>query len=173
MANAPTHWIARLVRHRLLDESDARRRLGPDALKRIEARVAASERAHDGEIRVCIETGLPWSYIRRGATARERAVTMFGKLRVWDTERNNGVLVYLLLAEHAIEIVADRGLAAKVDPGVWQAMASDMGEAFRRGDFEAGLTQAVEAVGRLLLAHFPAAPGAAGVNELPDAPVFR
>ena len=72
--------------------------------------MAASERRHSGEIRVCVEAGLPLSYLWRDATARERAVTMFGKLRVWDTEHNNGVLIYLLLAEHAIEIVADRGL---------------------------------------------------------------
>lgn len=173
MAGHDSHWLPRLVRHRLLDERDARARLGADALQRIEQRVATSERQHDGEIRVCVEAGLPWSYIRRGASARERAVQMFGKLRVWDTERNNGVLVYLLLAEHAIEIVADRGLAAKVEPGVWQTMAADMREAFRRGDFEAGLVQAVDAVGALLLAHFPAEPGARNVNELPDTPVFR
>ena len=85
------------------------------ALARLQARVAASEATHSGEIRLCIEAGLPLSYLRRRATARERAVAMFGKLRVWDTAHNNGVLIYLLLAEHAIEIVADRGLSARVD----------------------------------------------------------
>ena len=173
MAIRDSHWLARLVRHRLLDESDARAKLGPEALKRIQEHVAASERAHDGEIRVCIEAGLPFSYIRRGATARQRAVAMFGKLGVWDTERNNGVLIYLLLAEHAIEIVADRGLAAKVPQTVFAEMATAMGEAFRRGDFEAGLIRAVDGVGRLLVEHFAVQAGRANPNELPDAPVFR
>jgi uncharacterized membrane protein len=85
-------WL-RLFRHRLLDEGDARRALGPDALTRLAQRVAASERGHSGEIRICVEASLPLSYLWRGATARERAVRMFGKLRVWDTEHNNGVLI--------------------------------------------------------------------------------
>ncbi|MBA2723381.1 MAG: TPM domain-containing protein, partial [Methylibium sp.] len=98
--------LGRLLRHRWLDEDDVRRALGVDALARIEARVRASEAHHSGEIRVCVEAGLPLSYLWRDAAPRERAVTLFGKLRVWDTENNNGVLIYLLLAEHAIEIVA-------------------------------------------------------------------
>ena len=97
------------------------RLLGAGALERVQARVAASETGHSGEIRVCVEAGLPWSYLRRNATPRERAISMFGKLRVWDTEYNNGVLIYLLVAEHAIEIVADRGLARRVDAAAWQA----------------------------------------------------
>lgn len=167
------HWLVRLVRHRWYDEGDARRKLGADALARIESHIAASETQHDGEIRVCVEAGLPFSYIRRGAGSRERALAMFGKLRVWDTERNNGVLVYLLLAEHAIEIVADRGLAARVPAGTWSELAADMREAFRRGDFEAGLLRAVDDVDRLLVTHFPVRPGASNPNELPDAPMFR
>ena len=114
-----THWLPRLLKHRLLDEGDARRMLGKDALARIEARVAASEKRHSGEIRVVVEAGLPLSYLRRAATPRDRAVALFGKLGVWDTERNNGVLIYLLLAEHAIEIVADRGLNRVVPAGEW------------------------------------------------------
>jgi uncharacterized membrane protein len=100
--------LPRLLRHRWLDETDTRRALGPEALSRIEQRIAQSEARHGGEIRVCVEAGLPLSYLWRDASARERAVSMFGKLRVWDTEVNSGVLIYLLLAEHAIEIVADR-----------------------------------------------------------------
>ena len=91
--------------------------------------MAASERRHSGEIRVCVEAGLPLSYLWRGATARERAVTMFGKLRVWDTEHNNGVLIYLLLAEHRIEIVADRGLNRHVER---RAVAGDHASACAR-----------------------------------------
>ena len=167
------HWITRLLKHRRFDERDAQRLLGAGALQRIEARVAASESAHSGEIRVCVEAGLPLSYLRRGATPRERAVAMFGKLRVWDTEYNNGVLVYLLLAEHAIEIVADRGLARFVDDAAWQRIAATMQTAFQRGEFEAGLNQAVEAVDGLLREHFSLAAGEANPNELPDAPVLR
>ncbi len=112
------------------------------------------------------------SYLWRDATARERAVAMFGKLRVWDTEHNNGVLIYLLLAEHAIEIVADRGLDRHVAPAEWQAIVARMGSAFREHRFEDGLTQALEEVSALLVAHFPAAGGGANPNELPDEPVL-
>ena len=166
------HWLSRLIRHRLLDDGDARRLVGDEALKRIEQRVAASEARHSGQIRVCIEAGLPTSYIRRGATPRERAVAMFGKLGVWDTEHDNGVLVYLLLAEHAIEIVADRGLSRRVPAGEWQAMVQRMGAAFREGRFEDGLTQALEEVSALLVQHFPLQPGESNNNELPDEPVL-
>ena len=162
--------LARLMRHRWFDESDTRRALGPQALARIEERIAQSEKLHTGEIRVCVEAGLPLSYLWRGASARERAVSMFGKLRVWDTEANNGVLIYLLLAEHQIEIVADRGIARHVPPGHWQAIVAGMRSEFRAGRFEAGLLQAVEAVERLMLQHYPPAEGQANPNELPDRP---
>ncbi len=170
------HWLPRLLRHRLLDEGDARRALGEDAPARIAASVAASEARHSGQIRVCVEAGLPLSYLRRGASPRDRAVAMFGKLRVWDTEHNNGVLVYVLLAEHAIEIVADRGIDGRVDAAAWAAIAARMREPFRGGDFAAGLDQAIDAVDALLVRHFPRAPGDAAVaypNELPDAPDIR
>ena len=165
-------WL-RLLKHRRLDEGDVKRLLGAGALERIEARVSASERRHSGEIRVCIEAGLPLSYIRREARVRERAVMMFGKLRVWDTEHNNGVLIYLLLAERAIEIVADRGLARHVDAAQWQHIAATMSAAFQAGQFEAGLNQAVDAVDALLAQHYALAPGETNPNELPDAPYLR
>ena len=167
------HWTLRLLRHRLLDEGDARRLLDAAALKRIESRVAASEQRHSGEIRVMVEAGLPLSYLRRGARPRDRAVKLFGKLGVWDTERNNGVLIYLLLAERAIEIVADRGLNRVVSPAEWAEIAASMQSAFQAGDFEAGLLRAVDAVDALLVRHFAARPGDVDVNELPDAPLFR
>ena len=163
--------LARLWRHRWADDARVRRDLPPELLQRLTARVAASERRHSGEIRICVEAGLPASYIWRGAAARERAIMLFGKLRVWDTERNDGVLIYLLLAEHAIEIVADRGLNAHVDKQAWQAMAQRMAGAFRAGRFEDGLTQALEEVSALLVTYFPLAEGEADRNELPDAPV--
>ena len=119
-----------------------------------------------------VEAGLPMSYLWRNATARERAVAIFGKLRVWDTEHNNGVLIYLLLAERAIEIVADRGLSSKVAPHQWQATVRRMSSAFRDGQFEVGLTQALEEVSALLVAHFPLDSGEDNPNELPDRPVL-
>lgn len=163
-------WL-RILRHRWIDESDARRALDDAALARLQARVATGERRHSGEIRLCIEAGLPLSYLWRGASARERALALFGKLRVWDTEHNNGVLVYLLLAEHCIEIVADRALARRLPAAHWQALADGMAQAFREGRFEAGLEQAVDAVDAALAAHFPLAPGESNPNELPDEPL--
>ena len=97
---------------------------------------------------------------------------MFGKLRVWDTEHNNGVLIYLLLAEHAIEIVANRGLNARVSAAEWAALVQRMGGAFREDRFEDGLTQALGEVSALLVQHFPLAPGEVSPNELPDQPVL-
>ena len=165
-------WL-RLLKHCRLDAADARKLVDAAALKRIEARVAASEARHSGEIRVCIEAGLPLSYLRRRATPRERAVAMFGKLRVWDTEHNNGVLIYLLLADHAIEVVADRGLGQHADAAHWQRVVAAMQGAFQGGQFEAGLSQAVDAVDAVLTQHFALAAGKANPNELPDAPYLR
>ncbi len=165
--------LARLLKHRWLDDTDAHRALGADALARLHARVQASEEGHGGEIRISVEAGLPLSYLWRDLTARDRAVTLFGKLRVWDTEHNNGVLIYLLLAEHAIEIVADRGLARHVTPAQWEALIAGMRDAFRAGRFEQGLAQAVDAVDTLLRLHFPLQPGQTNPNELPDAADLR
>ena len=165
--------LARLLKHRLSDERDTARALDAAALARVEQRVAASERRHSGEIRVCVEAGLPLSYLWRDASARERAVMMFGKLRVWDTEHNNGVLVYLLLAERCIEIVADRGLNRHVDAAQWSGIIEPMRAAFRAGRFEAGLNQAIDAVDALLMRHFASTPEQPNPNELTDRPYVR
>ena len=162
--------LARILRHRALDERDVRRLLDAAALKRVESRVAASERRHSGEIRVCVEAGLPWSYLWKRLAARDRAIMMFGKLRVWDTADNNGVLIYLLLAEHSIEVVADRGLNVHVGPEQWQAIVERMREPFRAGRFEEGLNAAIDAVDALLVEHFALAQGQTNPNARPDAP---
>ncbi|MEP6722639.1 MAG: TPM domain-containing protein [Variovorax sp.] len=172
MAGLSFKTLGRIWRHRWIDEAQVRRVLPADMLERLTRRVAASEHRHTGEIRICVEAGLPMSYLWRDAPARQRAIMLFGKLRVWDTAQNNGVLVYLLLAEHAIEIVADRGIDAHVDATEWAAMTRRMGAAFHEGRFEDGLTQALEEVSALLVAHFPTAEGADNRNELPDAPVI-
>jgi uncharacterized membrane protein len=165
--------LLRIFKHRWFDESDTRRALQPEVVEHLQQRVAASERQHSGEIRICVEAGLPLSYLWRGLAARDRAITLFGKLRVWDTEYNNGVLIYLLLAEHAIEIVADRGLNAHVSPAQWQTIVDTMREAFRSGHHEQGLQAAIDAVDGLLRRHFALAPGQVNPNELPDAPDLR
>ena len=164
--------LQRIWKHRWLDESDTRRAIPAELADKLMRRVAASEQRHSGEVRIFVEAGLPLGYLWRDATPRERAVAMFGKLRVWDTENNNGVLIYLLLAEHAIEIVADRGLARHVSHDEWQAIVDRMGSAFRDGRFEDGLTQALEEVSALLVQHFPIEGGARNDNELPDEPVL-
>lgn len=167
-----TNRIARILRHRWRDEADTRRAIPPQLLERLARQVAASEARHSGEIRIYVEAGLPLSYLWRGATARERAIAMFGKLGVWDTEQNNGVLIYLLLAEHAIEVVADRGMSRHVSPAQWQEIVRHMSAEFRAGRYAEGLAQAVDEVTALLVRHFPAAPGAPNANELPDQPVL-
>ncbi len=165
--------LLRILRHRVWDDTDTRRAIGPEVVQRLRQRVQASERQHSGEIRVCVEAALPLSYLWRGLNARDRAVTMFGKLRVWDTAHNNGVLIYLLLAEHAIEIVADRGLNAHVSAAQWAAIIGAMREAFRVRRHEQGLDAAIDAVGALLKQHFALAPGKDNPNELPDEPDLR
>jgi len=165
--------LLRILKHRWFDDRDAKRVLVDAALQRLQSRVQASEARHSGEIRLCIEASLPLSYLWRDATPRERALSMFGKLHVWDTEQNNGVLIYLLLAEHAIEIVADRGLNQHVRPEEWCRLSAGMAAAFKAGRFEDGLDEAIDAVGTLLLRHFPLAEGARNPNELPDRPFLR
>jgi len=165
--------LLRILKHRAWDDTDTRRAIGREMVQRLQQRVQASERRHSGEIRVCVESSLPLSYLWRGLNARDRAITMFGKLRVWDTEHNNGVLIYLLLAEHAIEIVADRGLNAHVSAARWTAIVDGMREAFRARQHEQGLLSAIDAVDDLLRQHFALAPGQRNPNELPDAPDLR
>lgn len=169
MARRGPAWL-RWLRHRWADSTDVRRALDDAAMARLQARIVASEQRHRGEIRLAVEAGLPLSYLWKGLDARARAVMLFGKLRVWDTERNNGVLIYLLLADHAIEIVVDRGLARQTAGPAWSAIVDGMRDAFRAGRFEEGLAAAIDAVDRLLVAYDPRTPGEADVNELPDAP---
>ncbi len=162
-------WL-RILKHRWLDETDARRALGEAALQRLEAQVKEAERLHRGEIRICVEAGLPLSYLWRDAAPRERAITMFGKLRVWDTEQNSGVLIYLLLAENAIEIVADRGLNQHVSEAQWRELLQGMAAQFKAGRFEEGLAATVDAVSALLTQHFAVDGASPNPNELPNRP---
>lgn len=143
------------------------------ARQRVADCIAASEAGHGGEIRVCIERALPAAALRQGVSTRDRARVCFGELGVWDTADRCGVLVYLLLAEHAIELVADRGITARVPAAQWQALVDGLGGALREGRREAGLVDIIHALDTLLRQHFPLRAEQANPNELPDAPLLR
>ena len=162
--------FARLLRHAFTTPLAVRRAFPPSSLTRITQAIAASEERHSGQIRCAIESALPWSYLRRDAPARQRALMVFSKLRVWDTEGNNGVLIHLELADHSIEVVADRGIAQHIGEQEWKQVCDLMREHFRRGQFETGVLAGVDAIGARLQQHFPVAPGLRRTNELPDTP---
>jgi uncharacterized membrane protein len=138
-------------------------------LTAIDQAIKASEAVHRGEIRFVVEGALDTAPLMRGQSARERAIDVFSQLRVWDTEGNNGVLIYLLLADRDVEIVADRGIDAKVGSKEWERICRDMEAAFRRADFEGGVIAGIREVTRHLAEHFP--PTGDDRNELPDKPV--
>jgi len=135
----------------------------------IERVIKESEAAHRGEIRFVVEGALDTAALLQGQTARDRAIDVFSHLRIWDTEHNNGVLVYLLLADRDVEIVTDRGIHAKVGPEEWERICRSMETAFRQGDFQGGVIGGIREVTRHLVAHFPAIGD--DRNELPDKPV--
>lgn len=148
------------------------RRVFPDALlKRIEEAIERSEREHSAELRFAIEASLPLSDVVRGRSPRERALEVFAQTGVWDTEANNGVLLYVLLADHAVEIVADRAAAAKIPEEHWRGICCAMSEAYKSGNFEAGTLAAIERIGGLLAEAFPRQAGKSDVDELPNRPL--
>ena len=138
-------------------------------LNAIERAIEASEAAHVGEIRFAVEGSLDGAPLFKGQSARERALDVFSQLRVWDTPHNNGLLIYVLLADRAVEIVADRGIHARVGASEWALVCRQMEDAFRRADYEGGVVAGVQAVTRQLALHFPA--DGSSANELPDAAV--
>lgn len=146
------------------------RHFPPAALDAIAKTVAAGEDRHRGELRVAIESRLPFSSVAAGVTARDRAAMLFSHLRVWDTDDNCGVLLYVLLAEHRIEIVADRGIAKVVAPAEWEAITTHMRNEFVQGRFREGLQTGVSEAGELLARHFPG-DGKPRENQLPDRPL--
>jgi uncharacterized membrane protein len=159
---------ARMLRHLFTPTWLAQRAFPAAALAGIEKAVGDSERRHAGQIRFAVEAALHPAAIWRGVSAADRALEVFSSLRVWDTEHNNGVLVYLLLADHDVEIVADRGIHARVGSEAWEAICRAMEGHFRAGRFEQGVIEGIGRITALLEAHFPRASGA---NELPDRPV--
>ncbi len=140
-----------------------------NTLVAIEKAIKASEAAHVGEIRFAVEGALHSTPLFKGQSARERAIEVFSQLRIWDTEHNNGVLIYLLLADRDVEIVADRGVHAKVGSQEWEQICRKMETAFGQANYEGGVVSGIQAVTQHLKEHFPAV--AEDRNELPDKPV--
>jgi len=161
--------IGRIGKHLLHHHWWLRRYFPPKVLAAIEAAIKAGEATHSGQVRFVVEGALDGAPLFRNQPARERALDIFSQLRIWDTHHNNGVLIYLLLADRNVEIVADRGIDAKVGAAGWENICRGMETDFRAGNFEGGVIKGVEAVSRELATHFPKVSG--GPNELPDAPV--
>ncbi len=158
----------RLLRHLC---APAARTLFPNAsLERIGAATAEGERLHRGQVMFAVESALAPAALLRGMAPRMRAEQAFAQLRTWDTEANNGVLIYLLLADHRIEIVADRGLRGRVDAAQWREVCALIERDMRAGQPEQAVIAGVAAVSALLATHFPAQPGEAEPNELPNMP---
>lgn len=161
--------LKRISRHLLANRSRVRRAFPPQTLASIEQAIKASEATHVGQIRFVVEGALDGAPLFRHQSARERAIDVFSLLRIWDTEHNNGVLIYLLLADRDVEIVADRGIDAVVGSTAWGSICSMMEAEFRNANFEAGVIKGIQAVTQHLVKQFPK--NGSSENELPDAPV--
>ena len=161
--------IKRIGKHLIEHRWRVRRIFTPQVLAQIEQAIKTGEVTHSGQVRFVVEGALDGAALFRDQPARERALDIFSHLRIWDTAHNNGVLIYLLLADRDVEIVADRGIDAKVGREGWEKICSAMEAEFKTGNFRGGVIQGIAAVSRQLAAHFP--PSAHPRNELPDKPV--
>jgi uncharacterized membrane protein len=162
--------FGRIARHLFTLHGAVGRALPPSALAAIEQAIAKGERQHRGEIRFAAEAALEGAALFAGQSARERAVEVFSLLRVWDTEENNGVLIYVLLADRDFEIVADRGINANVSSAEWEQICRRMESHFSSGQFEQGIVAGIAEVSRLLARYYP--PRSGDRNELPDKPAI-
>jgi uncharacterized membrane protein len=158
----------RILKHLLTTDGQVTRAFPRSTLNAIEKAIKSSETAHAGEIRFVVEGALDGMPLFKGQSPKERAIELFAQLRVWDTEHNNGLLIYLLLADRAVEIVADRGIHAKVGAEEWRKVCHQMETAFKQSNYEGGVISGVQAVTQHLAHHFPADDRA---NELSDRPV--
>jgi uncharacterized membrane protein len=161
--------IRRIGRHLWGNRWRVQKAFPPASFDAIEQAIRASEATHAGQIRFVVEGALDGAPLFRDQPARERALDVFSQLRIWDTEHNNGVLIYLLLADRNVEIVADRGIDARVGAEAWEQICKAMEAEFANGHFEAGVIRGIQAITTHLAAHFPKQ--GPGRNELPDAPV--
>ena len=159
----------RIAQHLLMTDRTVNKAFPLRVLGTIEKAIKASESVHSGQVRFAVEGSLDGAPLFKGQSARERAIEVFSRLRVWDTEHNNGLLIYLLLADRAVEIVADRGIHLKVGSHEWDNVCKEMETAFGLLDFEGGVLGGVRAVTQHLAKHFPA--DGRRENELPDKPV--
>jgi len=166
--------IGRMLKHVTASQWRTRRLFPSATLDAIEQAIARAERAHCGEIRFAIETALAPLHIVNGVAPRARALEVFAQLRVWDTQHNNGVLIYVQIADRTVEIVADRGFQGRVSTAEWEAVCRLMEGHYRARQFELGSVAGVDAVGSLLTRHFPPNPAhsAQSQNELPDRPTL-
>ncbi|MHB0926322.1 MAG: TPM domain-containing protein [Gallionellaceae bacterium] len=158
--------IKRIAKHLMMTHWQVNRAFPRQTLIAIEQAIKASETAHVGEIRFAVEGALDGTPLFKGQSARERAIDMFSQLRVWDTEHNNGLLIYLLLADRDVEIVADRGIHKKVGSQEWEKICRTMETAFKQENYKDGVVSGIQAVTRHLVEHFPAVGD--DRNELPD-----
>jgi uncharacterized membrane protein len=158
-----------MLRHLAMDRGDVHRFLPPSAFARIEQLIGEGEARHAGQVCFAVEAALPFSRVWHRVTPRQRAMEAFSSLRVWDTEHNDGVLIYLLLADRDVEIVADRGIHAKVGDEAWTAICRKMEKAFRAGRYAEAVEEGVRAVGDLLAQHSPQT--GPERNEIPDKPI--
>ena len=161
--------MKRILKHLMAPQWIVHRAFSPTAMQRIEAAIRDSEKLHDGELRFAVEAGLDLMPLLKGMSPRERAIDVFSRLRVWDTEYNSGVLIYLQLVDRDIEIVADRGIAARVAHDEWEGICRRMESAFRARRFEEGVLEGIREITALLARHFP--PRGPNPDELPDTPV--
>ncbi len=162
--------VIRILRHLLAGPWQVRRCFPKSAMLRIRTEIENSETRHLGELRFAVEAGLHWHHLWQGISGRDRAIELFSQLHVWDTEHNSGVLIYLLLADRRVEIIADRGIHARVGDAGWQAISRAMETAFSNGKFEQGVLTGISHITALLVEYFPAS-GRPNKNELPDTPV--
>lgn len=159
----------RIFKHLTMNHWQVKRAFPLQSLNAIEKAIKAGETAYAGEIRFVVEGSLDGTPLFKDQPARARAIDIFAQLRIWDTEHNNGLLVYLLLADRAVEIVADRGIHSKVGSEEWSKICRKMEAAFKQADYESGVVSGIEAISQHLVKHFPDM--SAGQNELPDKPV--
>lgn len=160
---------ARIVKHWLTTRWQVGRAFNRATLFEIETAAQVCHAEHVGEVCFAIEGALHSGALLRGESPAERAIEVFSQLRVWDTEHNNGVLIYVLLADRAVEIVADRGVHARVGADEWEAICRAMEQAFRRGAYRDGAIEGIRAVAQHLARHYP--PSASGRDQLAGARV--
>jgi uncharacterized membrane protein len=160
----------RLLRHLATDHRSVGKVFSDAELARIGSAITEGEKRHRGQVRFVVEPALPLARVARRLDPRERALEVFGLLRIWDTEENCGVLVYLLLADHAVEIIADRGIDRAVGSAKWESVCREMEAAFAAGRYAEGAEAGIAAINSLLALHFPD-DGKPRANELPDAPL--